>query len=69
VLFKSAAESLAEFRKLRAAMREFSKTTKDDLRGRRLQGGNMQLYQWVLMISVHALQIREIKAHANYPKG
>jgi hypothetical protein len=70
--FKSTAESLAEFRKLRATMREFSKATKDDLRGRRLQGGNMQLYQWVLMISTHAqrhiLQIREIKAQANYPK-
>ncbi len=71
--FKSTAESLAEFRKLRATMRAFSKTTKEDLRGRRLQGGNMQLYQWVLMISTHAqrhiLQIREIKAHANYPRG
>jgi DinB family protein len=71
--FKNAAESLAEFRKLRATIREFSKTTKDDLRGHRLQGGNMQVYQWVLMISTHAqrhiLQIREIKAHPKYPKG
>ena len=70
--FKSAADSLAEFRKLRATIREFSKTTQADLRGHRLQGGNMQVYQWVLMISTHAQrhiqQIREIKAHAGYPK-
>jgi len=71
--FRNAAESLAEFRKLRATIREFSKTTKEDLRGHRLQGGNMQVYQWVLMISTHAqrhiLQIREIKAHAKYPRS
>jgi len=70
---KSTAESLAEFRKLRSTVRHFSKSTREDLRGRRLQGGDMQLYQWVLMISTHAqrhiLQIREIKAHANYPKS
>jgi hypothetical protein len=71
--FSNAAQALAEFRKLRTTIREFSRTTKEDLRGHRLQGGNMQVYQWVLMISTHAqrhiLQIREIKAHANYPKG
>jgi hypothetical protein len=71
--FKSAAESLAEFRRLRATIREFSKTTKDDLRAHRLIGGNMQVYQWVLMISTHAqrhiLQIREIKAQPKYPKS
>jgi hypothetical protein len=71
--FKNAAESLAEFRRLRETIREFSKTTKDDLRGHRLAGGNMQVYQWVLMISTHAqrhiLQIREIKAHPKYPKS
>ena len=70
--FTNAAQALAEFRKLRATIREFSRTTTEDLRGHRLQGGNMQVYQWVLMISTHAqrhvLQIREIKAHAKYPK-
>jgi hypothetical protein len=70
--FASAADALAEFRKLRATIREFSKTTQADLRAHRLQGGNMQVYQWVLMISTHAqrhiLQIREIKAHAGFPK-
>jgi hypothetical protein len=71
--FTKAAQALAEFRKLRTTIRDFSRTTKQDLRGHRLQGGNMQVYQWMLMISTHAqrhiLQIREIKAHAKYPKG
>jgi hypothetical protein len=65
-------QSLAEFRKLRATMREMAKSTEEDLRGRILKGGNMDVYQWYLMISTHSqrhiLQIREIKAHANYPK-
>jgi hypothetical protein len=42
------------------------------LRGRNLVDGNMDVYQWFLMISSHAqrhiLQIREIKAHAAYLK-
>jgi hypothetical protein len=43
------------------------------LRGRALVGGNMDVYQWFLMISTHSqrhiLQIREIKAHAAYPRS
>jgi DinB superfamily len=70
--FKDAAAALAEFQKLRADIRAFANATQDDLRGRPLKGGNMQLYQWVLMISTHAqrhiLQIREIKASDKYPK-
>ena len=62
---------LGEFRKLRATMREYAKGSQDDLRGRILKGGNMDVYQWFLMISSHAqrhiLQIREIKAHPAYP--
>jgi hypothetical protein len=65
-------QSLAEFRKLRSTMLGFAKTTDEDLRSRLLVGGNMEVYQWVLMISTHSqrhiLQIREIKAHAGYPK-
>jgi hypothetical protein len=71
--FATVAESLAEFRKLRATMRTFAKETTADLRGRMLIDGNMDVYQWYLMISTHAqrhiLQIREIKAHAGYPSG
>jgi hypothetical protein len=65
--------SLGEFRKLRAAMRDYAKTTTDDLRSRKLLEGNMDVYQWFLMISTHSqrhiLQIREIKAHATFPKA
>jgi len=67
-----ASEPLAQVRKLRATMKEYAKATTDDLRSKRLLEGNMDVYQWFLMISTHSqrhiLQIREIKAHANYPK-
>ena len=66
-----AAASLADFRKLRATMRDYAKTTQDDLRSRKLLEGNMDVYKWFLMISTHSqrhiLQIREIKAHGGYP--
>ena len=71
--FKSAADSLASFRKLRSVIRDYARTTQDDLRSHKLQGGGMDVYQWVLMISTHAqrhiLQIREIKGQARYPKA
>ena len=71
--FASAKESLAAFRTLRATITQFAKSSQDDVRGRQLQGGNMDVYQWVLMISTHSQrhiqQIREVKAHAGYPKG
>jgi hypothetical protein len=70
--FASVKESLASFQKLRTTMTQFGKETQDDLRGRQLKGGNMDVYQWFLMISTHSqrhiMQIREIKAHAGYPK-
>lgn len=70
--FKSAGEALAAFRKLRSTMREYAQATSDDLRSRQLLEGNMDVYQWFLMISTHSqrhiLQIREVKAHAGYPK-
>ncbi len=66
-----AAASLADFRKLRATMRDYARSTQDDLRSRKLLEGNMDVYQWFLMISTHSqrhiLQIREIKAHGGYP--
>ena len=71
--FPSAKESLASFRNLRKTMLETAKTSQDDYRGRPLLGGNMDVYQWFLMISTHSqrhiLQIREIKAHGSYPKA
>jgi hypothetical protein len=65
-------EPLGRFTKLRATMKEYARATTDDLRSRKLLEGNMDVYQWFLMISTHSqrhiLQIREIKAHSNYPK-
>jgi hypothetical protein len=64
-------DSLGEFRKLRATMRDYAATTKDGMRSRRLLEGNMDVYQWFLMISSHSqrhiLQIREIKADSHFP--
>ena len=71
--FKTMAAALASFRALRATMLDHARTTQADLRGRKLIDGNMDVYQWCLMISTHAqrhiLQIREIKAAAGYPKA
>jgi hypothetical protein len=71
--FPGVMESLASFRKLRSSITQFAKSSEEDLRGRQLKGGNMDVYQWVLMISTHSqrhiMQIREVKAHAGYPKG
>jgi hypothetical protein len=64
-------EPLDKFLKLRATMREYATKTTDDLRSRKLLEGNMDVYQWFLMISSHSqrhiLQIREIKADSKYP--
>ena len=69
----NAQEAFATFKKLRATIRDFAATTQEDLRTRRLQGGGMQIYQAVLMISTHAqrhiLQVQESKAHEKYPKS
>ena len=66
-------ESLGEFRKLRSTMKDYAKTTSDDLRSRKTLEGSIDVYQWFLMISTHSqrhiLQIREIKAHGSYPKN
>ena len=71
--FASLDQSLGAFRTLRAEMAGYAKATKEDLRSRKLLDGNMDVYQWFVMISAHSqrhiLQIREIKAHAGFPKG
>jgi len=70
--FADAAAALASFRKLRATMREQAKTSQEDFRGRKLIEGNMDVYQWFLMISSHSqrhiLQVREVKAHPLFPR-
>jgi DinB family protein len=71
--YKTAADALAAFRKLRSGMRDYAQSTTEDLRSRKLLEGNMDVYQWFLMISTHAqrhiLQIRELKANAAYPRA
>jgi hypothetical protein len=71
--FKTATDALAAFRMLRSTMRGYAQSTSDDLRSRKLLEGNMDVYQWVLMISTHSqrhiLQIREVKAHPAFPKA
>jgi len=65
-------ESHGEFRKLRATMLDQARNSQEDMRGRKLVGGNMDVYQWFLMISSHSqrhiLQIREIKASTGFPR-
>jgi hypothetical protein len=71
--FENIAASAGAFRKLRAEMLDYAKTTQEDLRSRRLIDGDMDVYQWFLMISTHSqrhiLQIREVKAHSGYPRA
>jgi hypothetical protein len=70
--FSTAQDALASFRKLRRTMLDVAKRSQEDFRGRPFMGGGQDVYQWFLMISTHAqrhiLQIREIKAHPNFPK-
>ena len=64
---------LTSYRALHAKLREYVRTTNDDLRSRLVARQNCDGYQWALLISTHEqrhiLQIREIKAHPKYPKG
>jgi hypothetical protein len=57
--------------KRRTAMLALIRHTNEDLRGRQFKGGQMDLYQWLLMVSSHGqrhiLQIREVKASAGFP--
>ncbi len=65
-------DSLAAFRTLRSTMRDAARTSRDDFRSRPLIDGNMDIYQWFLMISTHAqrhiLQIREVKQAKGFPE-
>ena len=70
--FKDAAAALASFRKLRATMLDQARTSAEDFRARRLTDGNMDIYQWFLMISTHSqrhiMQIRELKGNKDFPR-
>jgi hypothetical protein len=71
--FKTVDEAHAAFRALRATIRQYATRTEEDPRSRMLLEGNMDVFQWLLMISTHSqrhiLQIREIKADASYPRA
>lgn len=66
--FKSAH---ASFKKLRVEMMKTAKESQDDLRARQYLTASQDLYQWFLMISTHSqrhiMQIREVRAHKNFP--
>lgn len=70
--FPTMKASLASFKKLRAEMVKTAKETQEDLRSRQFLTSTQDVYQWFLMISAHSqrhiLQIREVKAHKDFPK-
>jgi hypothetical protein len=63
---------LTAYRTQHMKLLEYVRTTKDDLRSRFVERQNSDAYQWALLISTHEqrhiLQIRELKAHPEYPK-
>jgi hypothetical protein len=66
------AAGLKAYRADHAKLLQYVRTTKDDLRRRLVARQQSDAYQWALLISTHEqrhiLQIREIKAHAGYPR-
>jgi uncharacterized damage-inducible protein DinB len=64
--------ALEAHRTHQARLVQYVKTTTDDLRGHVVQRQRCDAYQWALLISTHEqrhiLQIREIKAHAGFPR-
>ena len=66
---------LAAFKERRAKTLEYASQTKDDLRSRVASSplGPIDGYQWLLFMAAHAdrhlAQLREVKAHAQFPKA
>ncbi len=69
---KEVKAGLAAFRRLRAKMLEYARTTNDDLRGHFVEREQSDAYQWLLLISTHCqrhiLQIREVKSDPKFPR-
>jgi hypothetical protein len=71
----SRTDVLAAFKERRAKTIDYANKTADDLRGRVGESplGPLDGYQWLLFISAHTErhlgQIREVKAHAQFPKS
>ena len=70
--FKDIKSAHASFKKLRGEMMKVAKDSQEDLRGRQFLTASQDLYQWFLMISTHSqrhiMQIREVKAHKDFPR-
>jgi DinB superfamily len=64
-------EGLEAVRRQHAQLRQYIKTTSDDLRSHVVPRQGSDAYQWALLISTHEqrhiLQIREIKADPKFP--
>jgi hypothetical protein len=62
---------LDAYRRQHARIRDYVRTTGDDLRGHLVERQGCDAYQWLLLISTHEqrhiLQIREIKAAPGFP--
>ena len=71
----SRADVLAAFKERRAKTIDYANKTSDDLRARVSDSplGPLDAYQWLLFIGAHSerhlAQIREVKAHAQFPKA
>lgn len=64
--------ALKAFRSDHTRLKEFIRTTNQDLRAHVVERQQSDAYQWALLISTHEqrhiLQIREIKAHPGFPR-
>lgn len=65
--------ALTALRGLHGEMLRYARTTNDDLRAHYVERQGSDAYQWFLLISTHEqrhiLQIRELKAHPEFPKS
>jgi hypothetical protein len=65
-------QGLDAIRRQHTQLRQYIRTTSDDLRGRVVERQRSDAYQWALLISTHEqrhiLQIREIKADPGFPR-
>ena len=64
--------ALKALRDLHEEMLRYARTSNDDLRAHYVERQGSDAYQWFLLISTHEqrhiLQIRELKAHPDFPK-
>src|SRR5262249_25853071 len=70
--FRDLTSELETYHKHHDRLRDYIKTTDDDLRGHFVERQRCDAYQWALLISTHEqrhiLQIREVKTDPGFPK-